>query len=125
MAASSETSTFIPSPQSISLTPLETSPTILTVNGVSGGGCGAVVGTVSGIGNSGNTIVVSGGCSNANETIIQEVIIISQNSPHQQQQHPQQQQHQQQQQQLQTQQQTIALNPVVRDISSTGGVMTG
>lgn len=112
VAASSESSG---SPQSITLTPLESSPNILTLsssglpptNSVAAGG-------------SGNTIVVS----TANETTIQEVIIISQTSSQ-----PTQRSQQQQQPsvpppappQHQIQQRSL----VGRDISSSGGVMTG
>lgn len=100
MAAPTDTTISIPSPpQSIILTPLETPATILTVGG--------------------NII---GGNSNSNsnnnrggETTVQEVLIISTNSLLPQQQHQQQ----------QRQQQQIGRTPATRDISSTGGVMTG
>lgn len=132
VATTSESTASIPSSQSITLTTLESASTILTVSGAN---TDAVVRTVS---SDGNTIVVTPG--NVNETTtIQEVIIISPNSPIQQQQQQNQhqihqiappqiqsQQTQQQQQQQQPQQnQSIALNSSGRDISSTGGVMTG
>lgn len=91
VASPNDTNVSNPSPpQSITLTPLETPATILTVGGI-------------------------GGSNSSKTTTIQEVLIISTNTLL-----PQQQQTQQPQPTHQ-----IVRAPAARDISSTGGVMTG
>lgn len=119
VAASSDTSGSVSSPQSITLTPLESPPTILTVvgGGASGNSASGSLGTLVA---TGNTVSIAGNVVLGEAATVQEILIISQDSP-QPRQLSQSQQHQQQHQS----QQTFSLAPVVRDISSTGGVMTG
>lgn len=119
VAASRDTSATVLSPRSISLTTLESPPTILiggeiigTNNGISGST--SSLGTIV---NPANTVSIAGNVVLGNATTVQEILIISQDSLQTRQSSSPQQQHQRQ--------QTVSLAPAVRDISSTGGVMTG